>query len=209
MPLTKRDKEIIADLNRFRVMDRNSIAEIHFSGLKKPITAANAVLLRLLRDGHIQRSTSFSPYVYFCADNRVKKNSAKIGHWLAILDVYKQMRRHNAIQSFTVEPKLGLKGTAEPDIYAIFRKTPFYIEVQRTQYSVKVLAAKLQRYADLHRMKPFPHLLIISEVKYELTTEFPFRVFQAKSFTGFIESLKPIKEVNLPKEIDGIKIKIN
>jgi hypothetical protein len=27
MPLTKRDKEIIKDLNKFRVMDRDSIAE--------------------------------------------------------------------------------------------------------------------------------------------------------------------------------------
>ncbi len=91
--LTKRDKEIIADLNRFRVMDRDSIADIHFSSLKNPRQAANNVLLRLLRDGQIQRSTAFIPYVYFGPDVSMKKNSAKIGHFLAIVEVYKELRR--------------------------------------------------------------------------------------------------------------------
>lgn len=204
--LTKRDKEIIADLNRFRVMDRDSIAEIHFSGLKKPITAANAVLLRLLRDGHIQRSTSFSPYVYYSADMRIKQNSAKINHWLAILGVYKQMRLHGVIESFVVEPKLGLKGKAEPDIYATFRKTPFYIEVQRTQYSAKVMNAKLQRYAELHRSEPFPHLLIITDVQYEVPVGLPFRIFQAPSFDEFMSILKPSKDLTVNTRTGGIKI---
>lgn len=61
MMLTKRDKAIINNLNKFRVMDRNSIAELHFANVKNPINAANTVLLRLWRDGHIQRSTSFEP----------------------------------------------------------------------------------------------------------------------------------------------------
>ncbi|GBY38110.1 hypothetical protein M6K051_2596 [Staphylococcus aureus] len=34
MRLSQRDKAIIADINRFRVMDRDSIAELHFSHLK-------------------------------------------------------------------------------------------------------------------------------------------------------------------------------
>jgi hypothetical protein len=36
MSLTERDKAIIKDLNRFRVMDRDSITELHFSICKKP-----------------------------------------------------------------------------------------------------------------------------------------------------------------------------
>jgi hypothetical protein len=74
--LTKRDKAIIKDLNKFRVMDRDSIAELHFSNSKNPKDATNHVLLRLLRDGHIQRSTTFTPYVYFGAENTIKKDSA-------------------------------------------------------------------------------------------------------------------------------------
>lgn len=205
MSLTKRDKEIIANINKFRVMDRDSIAELHFSGLKKPITAANAVLLRLLRDGHIQRSTSFVPYVYFGADNRIKKNSAKISHWLAILDVYKQMRRHGAVQSFTVEPKLGAKGEVEPDIYATFRKTPFYIEVQRTQYSEKVMNAKLKRYIELYSLQPFRHLIIITDIQYKIPKDLPFRVFQARSFDDFMSLFNSKTSISISSS-DGIKV---
>jgi hypothetical protein len=38
--LNERDKAIIRDLNRFRVMDRDSICEIHFAGLKKSETVS-------------------------------------------------------------------------------------------------------------------------------------------------------------------------
>jgi hypothetical protein len=192
--LTKRDKAIIKDLERFRVMDRNSIVELHFGGLKNPISATNSVLLRLLRDGHIQRSTTFQPYVYFGADLAIKKNSAKINHWLAILGVYKEMRKLGAVESFTVEPKFGGKGTVEPDIFVRFRKTDFFIEVQRTLYSDKQMRDKLDRYVALYHSgliaEPFPHVLIISEHAYE-TFKTPFRMFQAPSFAAFVESLKP------------------
>src|SRR5437764_14329695 len=83
--LTERDKAIIRDLKRFRVMDRDSISEIHFFNVKNPKDSTNHVLLRLLRDGHIQRSKSFVPYVYFSSETNIKKDSAKIGHFLAIL----------------------------------------------------------------------------------------------------------------------------
>ncbi|MDF1507175.1 replication-relaxation family protein [Robertmurraya sp. DFI.2.37] len=192
--LTKRDKAIIADLNRFRVMDRDSISELHFANLKRPINATNSVLLRLLRDGHIQRSTHVQPYVYYGADLRIKRNSAKINHWLSILGVYKEMRKLGALESFRVEPKFGRKGVAEPDVFARFRKTDFFIEVQRTIYTEKQMREKIDRYIDLCRSdllpKPFPHLLILSEYTYELKAA-PFRVFQSQSFTEFVESLKP------------------
>ena len=125
MPLSKRDKAIIRDLNKFRVMDRDSIAEIHFSGLKNPITAANSVLLRLLRDGQIQRSTSFQPFEYFGVESQIKIQSQKIGHFLAIMNVYKEMRKLGRLEKFLVEPKFGKKGVAEPDIFAMYRNTPF------------------------------------------------------------------------------------
>lgn len=205
--LTKRDKAIISDLNRFRVMDRDSIAELHFTGLKNPINATNSVLLRLLRDGHIQRSTHFQPYVYFGADLAIKKNSAKINHWLAILGVYKEMRRLGAVESFRVEPKFGCKGVAEPDIFARFRKTDFFIEVQRTVYTDKQMRAKLERYIDLYNSGvfsgQFPHVIIISEHTYELI-DTPFKIFQAPSFTEFMRSLKPSTPV--VSSNGGIKI---
>ncbi|MCM3165105.1 replication-relaxation family protein [Metabacillus litoralis] len=228
MPLTKRDKAIIEDLNRFRVMDRDSIAEIHFKGLKNPRYAANNVLLRLLRDGHIQRSTAFVPYVYFGPDVSMKKNSAKIGHFLAIVDVYKEIMQHGKVDTFLVEPKYGKKGTAEPDIFCLYRRTPFFIEVQKTIYSEKQMSDKLSRYVDLFESgliagetwqrpdkKVFPHVLIISEQRYAVDTDYPFRVIQAPSFNHFLQSLKPKESTerkgmpSVKSENGQVKIRVN
>ncbi|MBT2615347.1 hypothetical protein [Bacillus sp. ISL-78] len=202
MMLTNRDKAIIKDLNKFRVMDRDSIAELHFSNLKNPGYAANNVLLRLLRDGEIQRSTAFVPYCYFGPDVHMKQNSAKIGHFLAILNVYKEMKQLGELYSFLVEPKYGKKGEgAEPDIYCYFRKTPFFIEVQRTIYSEKQMNDKLARYVDLFNsgvLADSPHVLIISDQRYAIDGEYPFKIFQAESFTQFIQSLK---QVTIPAPI--------
>jgi hypothetical protein len=206
--LTKRDKAIIRDLNKFCVMDRDSIAELHFANVKNPISAANTVLLRLIRDGQIQRTTSTSPFCYFGQDVQMKQNSAKLGHFLAILNVYKEMRKLGAVESFIVEPKYGAKGTVEPDIFAVFRKTPFFIEVQKTVYSERQMNEKLARYIDLYESQPFRHILIITEQQYALSREYPFRIFQAPSVTEFMQSLQPKPKPNNIARPDGIKIVI-
>jgi hypothetical protein len=210
--LTKRDKTIINDLNKFRVLDRDSIAHIHFGQLKNPKDAANSVLLRLLREGHIQRSTSFVPYVYFGPEVSMKQNSAKIGHFLAIVDVYKEVLKLGSMSQFLVEPKYGKKGEcAEPDIYTVFRNTPFFVEVQRTLYSEKQMSEKLERYEDLFNMgviNPFPHILILSDQRYAIDGSYPFKVFQAESFTQFVESLRPVTKSKPAGKSEGIKIKV-
>jgi hypothetical protein len=211
MPLTDRDKLIIKDLNKFRVMDRDSIADLHFSNLKNPKYAANNVLLRLLRDGKIQRSTSFVPYVYFGPDVEIKKNSQKIGHFLAIVDVYEELKQLGNLGTFLVEPKFGKKGEcAEPDIFCQYRKTNFFVEVQRTVYSEKQMNEKLDRYVDLYNTgnmaTPFPHVLILSDQRYAIDGDYPFKIFQAESFTQFVSRLKPeVKEVSNKEQV---KIKI-
>lgn len=207
--LTARDKEIIKDLNRFRVMDRDSIAELHFSNVKRPQYSANNVLLRLLREGHIQRSTAFVPYVYFPDESNMKKNSAKIPHFLAILETYKEIKKLGQMESFLVEPKYGNKGAAEPDIYCVYRKTSFFIEVQRSIYSEKQMSDKIDRYVDLHNSGiiegKFPHVLILSEQRYPLDADYPFKVFQAQTFTQFTESLKSTPKPINTAEASGIK----
>lgn len=196
--LTNRDRAIIKDLNKFRVMDRDSIAELHFSNLKNPKYAANNVLLRLLRDGEIQRSTAFVPYVYFGPDVQIKKNSQKIGHFLAILNTYKEIKKQGIIETFLVEPKYGNKGGVEPDIFLKYRDTGFFIEVQKSIYSEKQMLEKMDRYIELYNAgimsKPFPHVLILSEQRYSLDRDYPFKLFQSSSFSEFVESLKPKNE---------------
>ncbi|MFB6800837.1 hypothetical protein ACFCVU_06430 [Peribacillus butanolivorans] len=210
MSLTSRDKAIIKTLDKFRVMDRDSIAELFFAGLKNPKYAANNVLLRLLRDGEIQRSTAFIPYCYFGPNVQMKQQSHKIGHFLAILNVYKEMVKLGELESFLVEPKYGRKkdGCCEPDISARFRKTPFFIEVQKTVYSTKQMDEKLDRYFQLYESgfieKPFPHVLILSDQRYAIDENYPFKVFQSESFTEFLSSLKSAP-VNKPSE-RGVRI---
>ncbi|NNV06725.1 hypothetical protein ETC03_09865 [Geobacillus sp. MMMUD3] len=213
MPLTKRDKAIIADLQRFRVMSRDDIAEIHFKKLKRPQESANNVLLRLVRDGHIQRSTAFVPYVYFCADSNMKKNSQKIPHYLEIVGVYKEILSAGPVEQFIVEPKYR-KGLAEPDAFFIYQRTPFFLECQRTVYSEKVIEEKLNRYLALYESgliadepwQPsgkvvFPYILIISDTRYALNQQYPFRVFQAPSFLSFLRSLKQPQQFQQSSQI--------
>lgn len=194
--LTNRDKEIIRALNKFRVMDRDSIGELFFAGLKNPKYAANNVLLRLMRDGQIKRSTAFVPYVYFGPDVDIKHNSAKIGHWLGILDVYKELLKLGELESFMVEPVYGRKddGYARPDIYCYFRRTPFFVEVQKTRYSQRQIEEKLNRYAALFKSGVLTdqqtRVLILSDHRYAIEGDYPFRIFQAESFTQFVWSLK-------------------
>lgn len=212
MMLTNRDKIIIHDLNKFRVMDRDSIAELHFSELKNPEKAANNVLLRLLRDGEIQRSNAFTPFVYFGPEVNIKQNSAKIGHFLAILNVYKELKKLGSLETFLVEPKYGKKGEcSEPDIFCKHRKTSFFVEVQRTLYSEKQMNEKLDRYVDLYNTgnmgTSFPHILIISDHRYAIDGHYPFRIFQAESFTQFVNSLKPKIQVEHANHKE-IKVKI-
>ncbi len=223
MPLTKRDKAIIADLQRFRVMSRDDIADIHFKGLKRPQESANNVLLRLVREGHIQRSTAFVPYVYFCAESGIKKNSQKIPHYLEIVKTYKEILSTGPVEHFTVEPKYR-KGLAEPDAFFIYQRTPFFLECQRSIYSEKMMEEKLNRYLALYESgliadeswQPagkvvFPYILILSDTRYAINQRYPFRVFQAPSFMQFIQSLKPRDERRQepnPKYAGGIKINL-
>lgn len=211
--LTIRDKAIIEDLNHFRCMSRDDIADLHFHGLKNPKYAANNILLRLHREDRIQRSTAFVPYVYFGPEVNMKKNSAKIGHFLAIVAAYKEIKQLGDLDMFLVEPKYGSKGLAEPDVFCIFRRTPFFIEVQKTIYSEKQMKDKMDRYLDLfnsrlienepwqpQHSKVFPHVLILSEQRYAIDSSYPFRIMQAPSFSHFLQMLRP-KEDERPQQV--------
>jgi len=199
MALTKRDKAIIKDLELFRVMDRDSIAELHFSNIKRPILAANSVLLRLVRDGHITRSNNFQPYVYMPVDSQIKKSSQKIHHYLALLETYKEIKKVvPTIEEFLIEPRYAGKGSVEPDIYLKFRNTHFFIEVQRTVYSEKQMNEKIDRYVSLYHdrtLEVFPHIIILSNTHYKIDTRLPFKVLQYSSFTNFYHAITR----NVPK----------
>lgn len=195
--MNRRDKAILGDLERFRVMSRNDIVDLHFSGLKNAVKCANAVLKRLRRDEHIEVNTNQQPYLYFPCPAPIKRDSQKIPHFLSIVDTYKQLCKYEKPKLFTVEPKYG-KGYMEPDIFCIWRDAPFFIEVQRSIYSEKVMADKFKRYELYYHSrewmkeawqpqqeKIFPAIIILTDTRYTITSD-NSRVYQVRNIADLI-----------------------
>ena len=188
--MNERDKAIISDLERFRCLMRDDIIDLHFGNIKNSVDQANKVLKRLRRDGHIECSTSQRMYMYFPKPS-IKKDSAKIHHFLAIARLYKQLKEIETPRIFEVEPKYG-KGNPEPDVFMIWKRTPFYVEIQRSVYSHKVMTDKMKRYERYWASeewkneswqpadkKIFPLVWILSDTVYNI--DVPFRVYQTKT----------------------------
>ncbi|MDA2074064.1 replication-relaxation family protein [Bacillus cereus] len=198
--MRNRDKAILNNLKRFRCMSRDDIIDLHFQGLKNAVTCCNTVMKRLRRDGHVNANISQQPYIYFPQSSTLRKTSQKIPHFLGILDVYKQLIYYEKPKLFKVEPKYG-KEFMEPDAFTIWRRSPFFIEVQKSVYSKKVMQDKINRYElyfhsqEWHNeswqpkeSKFFPSILIITEKYYNISS-FSLRIFQASSIGNFLNSL--------------------
>lgn len=198
--MRQRDKAIVEELHQFRCLSRDDIVDLHFSNLKSPITSANYVLKRLRRDGYIDVNTEMEPYIYFPKPSSVKKDSQKIPHFLSIVDFYKQIKQHQEPKQFIVEPKYG-KEYMEPDIFMIWQGAPFFVEIQRSVYTEKVMRAKLERYEKYFyseewkdeawqptNKKFFPYIWIIADIHYKIDTE--LRVYQTRNVKGFLEMIK-------------------
>lgn len=190
--MNARDKAILDDLKRFRTLDRDQIIAIHFSTTKQPVTNCNRVLQRLSLKRLIRADKSLRPYRYYLTDSKIKMDSQKSNHFSSIADVYIDLLKVDKPSFFEVEPKFGEKGTVEPDIFAIWRGTPFLIEVQRSVYTKKVMDAKVKRYESFYESKEwkqytdkFPIILIITEHKYQITSSLTIR--QSRSFSEFTQ----------------------
>jgi hypothetical protein len=182
-------------------MRRDDIVDLHFGSLKRPVTGANTVLKRLRRDGRIKAATDRHQYLYFAAESNMKQDSMKIPHFLKIVEFYREISKHETPRIFNVEPKFGDKGTVEPDGFMIWRKAPFYVEIQRSVYSAKVFSEKMDRYeaffhGDTWRQESwqpkerqfFPNIWVIGETRYDIGQR-PFRVFQSRNVEEFLTSL--------------------
>ncbi|MEH6854522.1 hypothetical protein [Priestia megaterium] len=202
--LSHRDKDIIAFINQFRAVDRDSLVELFFSELKSPVNACNSVMVRLYRLGLIERTQQYSPTVYLPVDAKIKKNSQKILHFLSILDVYKQMSTYSTPKQVIVEDKpTGRKGGIEPDLFCIFKGSPFWIEIQRNQYTEQKMQAKINLYEEfffsdewqaLHwqlkdRSPIFPSIILITPVRYAVSSDH-IRIIQVASIHELMEKYK-------------------
>lgn len=212
--MNKRDRQIIADLERFRVMSRNDIADLYFNHLKNPANSTNAVLKRLVRDNQIKVDMSFRPYVYLPYNSTIKKQSTKIPHFLNIVMIYKQIKQYYDPDIFLVEPKYK-KGLAEPDVFTKLKGVPFFIEVQRNHYSQKVMNDKIKRYEALsYELGYNPFVIMISDTRYEINSDIVtvFQVASIHEFMNKLNKMSPKKEKSTPdysiKKDHGIKFKI-
>ncbi|QSF35859.1 hypothetical protein ICR95_25635 (plasmid) [Priestia megaterium] len=207
--LSQRDKDIIGFINQFRAVDRDSLVERFFKQLKSPVNACNSVMVRLYRLGLIERTQQYSPTVYLPVDAKIKKNSQKILHFLSILDVYKQMSSYSTPKNVIVEDKpTGRKGGIEPDLFCIFKGSPFWIEIQRNQYSEQKMEQKIKLYEEflfsdewktLHwqpedRAAVFPSVILITPVRYAVSSDH-IRIIQVASIHELMEKYKsPTKQ---------------
>ncbi|MHC5531383.1 hypothetical protein [Priestia megaterium] len=202
--LSQRDKDIIGFINQFRAVDRDSLVELFFKQLKSPVNACNSVMVRLYRLGLIERTQQYSPTIYLPVDAKIKKNSQKILHFLSILDVYKQMCSYSMPKQVIVEDKpTGRKGGIEPDLFCIFKGSPFWIEIQRNQYSEQKMQGKIHLYEEfffsdewkaLHwqpedRAAIFPSVILITPVRYAAKSDH-IRIIQAGSIHELMEKYK-------------------
>ncbi|WP_373459692.1 replication-relaxation family protein [Paenibacillus harenae] len=101
-----------------------------------------------------------------------------------------------APRTFEVEPKLSGKGLPEPDAFAIWRGAPWYVEIQRSVYTVKQWSEKMNRYEKYYlsgeweraewqpsNKKIFPYVWIVGGNRYKFAIR-SFNVFQ-----GSVDSL--------------------
>jgi hypothetical protein len=225
--LSQRDKDIIAFINQFRAVDRDSLVDLFFKQLKSPVNACNSVMVRLYRLGLIERTQQYSPTVYLPVDAKIKKNSQKLLHFLSILDIYKQMCTYSTPKNIIVEDKpTGRKGGIEPDFFCIFKGSPFWIEIQRNQYSAQKMQTKVNLYEEfffsdqwksLHwqpedRPALFPSVILITPVRYAVSSDH-IRIIQVASIHELMEkykgSSKQTKEVRSRTTSSSGGIKIN
>lgn len=208
--MKKRDLEIISTLQQFRAMTRDQLAELFFGHTKKKALNANDVLKRLRDRGYIEADTNRQPYVYFPKPSRIKASGQKVNHFLKITDFYLQLRAHGEkdLKHFAVESQFP-NVDVRPDVCMFWRGSSFFVEVQNTQYTAKVMQQKIARYEAFarselwreclpFRVKRFPTVWIIADHKYNVSSEY-VRIIQTKDVAQLIAMTKPKPQP--PKDI--------
>jgi hypothetical protein len=131
-------------------------------------------------------------------------------------------------KSVIVEDKpTGRKGGIEPDLFCIFKGSPFWVEIQRNQYSEQKMQAKINLYEEFFfsdewkalqwqpedRVAIFPSVMLITPVRYAVSSDH-IRIIQVANIHELMEKYrssakqqrdaKPIKSASS----DGIKINL-
>ncbi|MCR6850472.1 replication-relaxation family protein [Bacillus sp. IBL03825] len=196
--LRLRDREIIKALNLFRCMSRDQIAKMFFNHVKNPITSANFVLKRLRREKYIDANTNKQPYIYFPDPTLIKKNSQKVNHYLAIVDFYLSVCQHEKPIIFNVEKRYG-SGFMQPDIFMIWRKKAYFVEIQNSRYALNLIEEKIKRYTNYlqsgswriqgepYEISKSPYLWIVSKAPYCICSD-NIQIIQTSNVEMFFQN---------------------
>jgi hypothetical protein len=136
---------------------------------------------------------------------------------LKIVEFYVDIIKHEPPKTFIVEPKYG-KGYMEPDIFMIWKRAPFFVEIQRSVYSHKVMKEKVDRY-EAYRLsrewqhepwqpeeqKVFPKVIVITDTRYNIESPF-VKFIQVQNISQLVAM-----STEKPKSIksSGIQVKIS
>lgn len=203
--LNKRDKAIIHDLQQFRVLDRNQIVELHFKELKGAINHCNRVMGRLVTKGEVIVDRDTKPFTYFPNPSTIKLDSTKIKHYKKIADFIIECSKYKKPTFYRVEAKLGAKGTVESDLIMSWLGNLFFVEIQNSRFTYKVMNEKLNRYKEYYdsgawetaswqREKPvFPYIWIVSDFEYDLEKK-PLTILQSENVKHFIKKYHNTKK---------------
>jgi hypothetical protein len=147
------------------------------------------------------------PYVYFASPSPIKKDSTKIPHFLKIAEFYKKLAKYEQPKSFIVEPKYG-KGFMEPDAFMIWKRGPFFVEIQRSVYSEKVMQEKVSRYESYFmsnewqkeawqpvNKRVYPTVLMVTDTRYNIESCY-IRFIQVQTIEQLLNLLTPKIKVN-------------
>ncbi|MED4840422.1 replication-relaxation family protein [Weizmannia sp. CD-2023] len=193
--MNQRDKAIVEGLKKFRILDRDQLIKMYFSDVKQKTVTCNRVMKRLNTYGLVSVNRNVRPYAYFPSESTMKPDSTKIPHFKAIADFYIQICEYKAPTVFEVEPKVGDKGTIEPDIFMVWNGAPFFVEIQRDFYTKKRMNAKYKRYLEYYKggqwkeyTKYFPFIWIVTEIKYRELNWEPLKVYQSKNVSEFVRN---------------------
>ncbi|RDZ09281.1 hypothetical protein C3744_24925, partial [Priestia megaterium] len=111
---------------------------------------------------------------------------------------------YSAPKHVIVEDKpTGRKGGIEPDLFCIFKGSPFWIEIQRNQYSEQKMQAKISLYEEFffsnewkalqwqpeERAAIFPSVMLITPVRYAINSDH-IRIIQVASIHELMEKYK-------------------
>lgn len=192
--MNNRDKEIIETVRKFRILDRDQIIAMFFQKQKQKVTTANRILNRLVTKGLLRASTAKRPYDYMELGTKMKSDSSKIPHFKAIADFYISISKIMKPTVFEVEPKVAGKGAIEADIYMEWNNTAFFVEIQRSRYTTKVMQKKIDLYKNYlasgdwkERTSKFPLIWIQSEGEYNNIDSGGLGILQAPTVKDCIE----------------------